>query len=75
MNSVVQYFPNAAYLTEVIDNAVELLAPGGSLFIGDVRNHDLQNAFQTAIALARTGATATTDAAVHSPTRPPRGAR
>ncbi|MDT5335591.1 MAG: hypothetical protein QOD90_1096, partial [Mycobacterium sp.] len=64
VNSVVQYFPNAAYLTDVIDKAVELLAPGGSLFIGDVRNHDLQNAFQTAIALARTGATATTDVAV-----------
>ena len=64
LNSVVQYFPNAAYLTEVIDNAMELLAPGGSLFVGDVRNHNLQNAFQTAIALARTGTTATTDAAV-----------
>ena len=64
LNSVVQYFPNAAYLTEVIDNALDLLAPGGSLFVGDVRNHNLQNAFQTAIALARTGTTATTDAAV-----------
>ena len=63
VNSVVQYFPNAAYLTEVMDNAVGLLAPGGALFIGDVRNHDLQNAFQTAIAVARAG-TATTDAAV-----------
>ena len=33
---------------------MELLAPGGALFIGDVRNHTLQGAFQTAIALART---------------------
>ena len=64
VNSVVQYFPNAAYLAEVIDNAMELLAPGGVLFLGDIRNHNLQNAFQTGIALARTGATATTDAAV-----------
>ncbi|MGB8407916.1 MAG: amino acid adenylation domain-containing protein, partial [Mycobacterium sp.] len=63
VNSVVQYFPNAAYLTEVIDNAVALLAPGGALFIGDVRNHSLQNAFQTAIVLGRTD-TAVTDAAV-----------
>ncbi|BBZ28128.1 hypothetical protein MMAD_24230 [Mycolicibacterium madagascariense] len=63
VNSVVQYFPNAAYLTEVMDNAVRLLAPGGALFIGDVRNHDLQNAFQTAIAIARSGS-AQTDAAV-----------
>nr|AKO90064.1 MPS1 [Mycobacterium avium subsp. paratuberculosis] len=55
INSVVQYFPNAGYLADVIDNALELLAPGGSLFIGDVRNHALQGAFQTGIALARGG--------------------
>ena len=57
LNSVVQYFPNAGYLAEVIDNAMDLLAPGGTLFIGDVRNHSLQGAFQTAVALARTTAT------------------
>ena len=39
---------------------MDLLAPGGALFIGDVRNHSLQGAFQTGVALART---ATTDAA------------
>ncbi len=55
VNSVVQYFPNAAYLAEVIDNAMELLVPGGTLFIGDVRNQALQNAFQTGIVLARFG--------------------
>ncbi|WP_448440832.1 amino acid adenylation domain-containing protein [Mycolicibacterium sp. XJ2] len=53
-NSVVQYFPNAGYLVEVIDAAMALLAPGGALFIGDVRNHGLQRAFQTAVAFART---------------------
>ena len=57
LNSVVQYFPNAGYLAEVIDNAVDLLAPGGAVFIGDVRNHTLQGAFQTAVALARTDTT------------------
>ncbi len=66
VNSVVQYFPNAAYLTEVIDNAVELLAPGGTLFLGDIRNHTLQHAFQTAIVLGRSAGEATSgaDAAV-----------
>ncbi|CQD22142.1 syringomycin synthetase [Mycobacterium lentiflavum] len=54
VNSVVQYFPNAAYLADVIDNAMELLAPGGALFLGDIRNHALQDAFQTGVALART---------------------
>jgi amino acid adenylation domain-containing protein len=60
LNSVVQYFPSAGYLTEVIDTVVGLLAPGGALFIGDVRNHSLQGAFHTSVALARTD---TTDAA------------
>ncbi|WP_146102318.1 non-ribosomal peptide synthetase, partial [Nocardia nova] len=60
LNSVVQYFPNQDYLTEVSDAALDLLAPGGAMFIGDVRNHTLQAAFHTAVALART---ATTDAA------------
>ena len=61
LNSVVQYFPSAGYLAEVIDNAVDLLAPGGALFIGDVRNHSLQGAFQTAVALARTTTTDTAE--------------
>ena len=38
---------------------MELLAPGGSLFLGDVRNHTLQGAFQTAVALARASSTDT----------------
>ncbi|MDH6199286.1 amino acid adenylation domain-containing protein/thioester reductase-like protein [Mycobacterium frederiksbergense] len=61
LNSVIQYFPSAGYLAEVIDKAVELLAPGGALFIGDVRNHSLQGAFQTGVALARTGTGTDTD--------------
>ncbi|WP_157163564.1 non-ribosomal peptide synthetase, partial [Nocardia aobensis] len=60
LNSVIQYFPNSDYLTEVTDAALDLLAPGGAMFIGDVRNHTLQGAFHTAVTLART---ATTDAA------------
>jgi acyl carrier protein len=54
LNSVIQYFPSAGYLTDVLAVAMRLLAPGGALFIGDVRNHTLQGAFQTAVALART---------------------
>ena len=61
VNSIVQYFPNAGYLAEVIDNAMELLAPGGAMFIGDVRNHSLQGAFQTAVALAGTPAADTAE--------------
>ena len=56
INSVVQYFPSAGYLSDLIDSAMDLLAPAGSLFIGDVRNHSLQGAFQTAVTLARADA-------------------
>ena len=51
LNSVIQYFPNAAYLGEVIDKAMELLAPGGAVCIGDIRNHALHRALQTAVTL------------------------
>jgi amino acid adenylation domain-containing protein/thioester reductase-like protein/non-ribosomal peptide synthase protein (TIGR01720 family) len=61
LNSVIQYFPNRGYLIDLIDTAVELLAPGGALFIGDVRNHTLQGAFQAAVALARNNTTDTAE--------------
>ncbi|MET9503386.1 amino acid adenylation domain-containing protein [Streptomyces sp. NPDC006622] len=55
VNSVVQYFPNAGYLTEVLDTAMQLLAPGGSVFVGDVRNLRLLDAFTVGVQAARTG--------------------
>jgi thioester reductase-like protein len=57
LNSVIQYFPNREYLAALIDTAMELLAPGGAVFIGDVRNHTLHGAFHTAIARARANTT------------------
>ncbi|MFE7183931.1 amino acid adenylation domain-containing protein [Streptomyces erythrochromogenes] len=38
LNSVIQYFPSVEYLDQVLRQAVELLAPGGRLILGDVRN-------------------------------------
>ncbi|MFF5010846.1 amino acid adenylation domain-containing protein [Streptomyces phaeochromogenes] len=38
LNSVVQYFPSVEYLDQVLRQALELLAPGGRLIVGDVRN-------------------------------------
>ncbi|MDO8778570.1 MAG: amino acid adenylation domain-containing protein [Burkholderiaceae bacterium] len=51
INSVVQYFPGAAYLLGVLDQAHSLLAPGGYLFVGDVRNLALLPAFHASIEL------------------------
>ncbi len=51
INSVVQYFPNVNYLHRVLRQAMTLLAPGGTLFVGDVRNLSLLNCFASAIQL------------------------
>ncbi|WP_432091965.1 non-ribosomal peptide synthase/polyketide synthase [Streptomyces sp. NRRL F-5630] len=53
INSVVQYFPGVEYLTAVIEGAMGLLAPGGALFVGDVRNLRLARAFHTEVQRAR----------------------
>ncbi|MGW5720133.1 amino acid adenylation domain-containing protein [Amycolatopsis sp. NPDC003865] len=55
LNSVVQYFPSGTYLLEVLRGALELLAPGGSLFVGDVRDLRQVRAFHTAVVAARGG--------------------
>ncbi|WP_189267314.1 non-ribosomal peptide synthase/polyketide synthase [Streptomyces fuscichromogenes] len=56
INSVVQYFPSADYLADVIGKLMRLLAPGGTLFVGDVRNKRLLRPLATAVQLHRTGA-------------------
>ncbi|MFB6891575.1 amino acid adenylation domain-containing protein [Kitasatospora sp. NPDC056327] len=56
INSVVQYFPNGAYLRRVIDQALDLLAPGGRIFVGDVRRAATLRAFHTAIQAGRADA-------------------
>ncbi|MFF3945758.1 non-ribosomal peptide synthase/polyketide synthase [Streptomyces sp. NPDC001902] len=53
INSVIQYFPSAAYLESVVRGAMELLVPGGALFVGDVRNLRLARTFHTEIQRAR----------------------
>ncbi|GKQ40463.1 hypothetical protein ALMP_69880, partial [Streptomyces sp. A012304] len=60
INSVVQYFPSAHYLLDVIRRLTSLLAPGGALFIGDVRNLRLLRALSTAVQSHRAGPDADT---------------
>ncbi|MEU9347336.1 non-ribosomal peptide synthase/polyketide synthase [Streptomyces sp. NPDC048278] len=64
VNSVIQYFPSIEYLTAVIDGAMALLAPGGALFVGDVRNLRLARTFHTEIQQARGTAESELPAAV-----------
>ncbi|GAA1000928.1 hypothetical protein GCM10009555_104660 [Acrocarpospora macrocephala] len=53
INSVIQYFPSIDHLTEVISGVMPLLARGGALFIGDVRDLRSARTFHTAIQLTR----------------------
>ncbi|MEY2932531.1 MAG: hypothetical protein RL033_3280, partial [Pseudomonadota bacterium] len=59
LNSVVQYFPSFEYLRQVLEQAVALLAPGGALFIGDVRSLPLLWAQHASVQLFRAGAALT----------------
>ncbi len=49
INSVVQYFPGIDYLLRVLRGAVEAVAPGGSIFMGDVRSLPLLKTLHTSI--------------------------
>ena len=53
LNSVVQYFPDAAYLARVLRQVAPHIAPGGALFVGDVRNLTLLDALHTSVELAQ----------------------
>ncbi|MEQ1574804.1 MAG: amino acid adenylation domain-containing protein, partial [Vicinamibacterales bacterium] len=50
--SIVQYFPSVDYLLRVLDGLFDrALAPGGSIFIGDVRSLLLQEALHASVQL------------------------
>ena len=53
LNSVVQYFPSFDYLVQVVQAAAARLAPGGVLYLGDLRHLGLLHAFHADVLLAR----------------------
>jgi amino acid adenylation domain-containing protein len=53
MNSVIQYFPSLDYFLEVLEGAVNAVTTQGAIFIGDVRNLPLLEAFHTAVEFYR----------------------
>src|SRR5580693_1403090 len=69
LNSVVQYFPSAGYLLDVLAAVMRLLAPGGAVFIGDVRNLLLLQSFTTGMLCADTTSGADTAAVVRERVR------
>ncbi len=57
LNSVLQYFPGGRYLARVLGLAAAALAPGGAVFVGDVRHLGLAETFHGAAATARSAST------------------
>lgn len=53
INSVIQHFPTVDYLVRVLTNAMDLIRPGGSVVVGDVRHLGLLRSLKTAIHLHR----------------------
>ena len=51
LNSITQLFPSVAYLLTVLEGAVEMIRPGGFLFVGDNRNGRLGRTLHTSIQL------------------------
>ena len=66
LNSVVQYFPGADYLLDVLSRMLTLVAPGGSVFVGDVRNLRLRRALATAVHVHRVDGSTDTPALRHA---------
>ncbi|MEH2072606.1 MAG: amino acid adenylation domain-containing protein [Nostoc sp.] len=54
--SVAQYFPSIDYLLKVLEGAVNVVQPGGFIFLGDVRNFRLLEAFHTSVQLHKASA-------------------
>lgn len=50
LDSVVESFPGYGYLRAVLDKALELLAPGGSVFLGSIWDLDRRDAYFAALA-------------------------
>jgi len=51
VNSVAQYFPGVDYLVRVLEGAVRATAPGGRVFVGDLRCLPLLAAFHLSVEL------------------------
>ncbi len=56
LNSVIQYFPNAEYLTQVLQAAVKVVRDGGHIYVGDVRHLGLLEIFHSSLEISRSSA-------------------
>ncbi|HEX6719580.1 MAG TPA: phosphopantetheine-binding protein, partial [Pyrinomonadaceae bacterium] len=59
LNSVVQYFPSIHYLVRVLRNAIDVTAPDGAIFLGDIRCLSLLHTLHTEVQLSNASAEST----------------
>jgi len=60
INGVIQFFPNMDYLVHVIEQVVQLVQPGGRVFIGDIESFSLLEAFHTSVQRTQASASLST---------------
>ncbi|WP_375541018.1 amino acid adenylation domain-containing protein [Paenibacillus tyrfis] len=53
INSMMQYLPSISYFIHMLEQAVRRVKPGGTVFIGDIRNAALLEAFHTSVQFFR----------------------
>ncbi len=53
INSVIQHFPDVAYLLKVLQGAERLLKEGGRIFVGDVPNFLQRETFHSSVSIYR----------------------
>ena len=53
INSVAQYFPDVDYLVNVVQSALNRLSDGGVIFLGDLRNFELLDAYNRSVEMER----------------------
>ena len=53
INSVSQYFPNAAYLGRVLENVLRVATPNARIYVGDVQSFSLMECYHTGARLRR----------------------
>ena len=51
LNSIIQYFPSGEYLKEVLRQALRKVKEDGAIFIGDIRNLQMQEIYHASIQL------------------------
>ncbi|WP_394839475.1 amino acid adenylation domain-containing protein [Pendulispora rubella] len=59
LNSVAQYFPSADYLARVIAGCLTLVEDGGTIFLGDIRDHARLETFHASVEMANAAPDAT----------------